>query len=308
MVEPTPLRPRRPTLADIQHFYRGMYYSDPGGGKTTAIAAAAKLGKVVYIDADGGLKAKALKRHGIPVSNIEPVTDVSYSGLTNLHQELLLRLADGEEIFALAWDTTSKSQEAFLDEVMPRSLEKSQRKAMRSGADYERSEFEVYLEDRGEVVEMMKKLLRRFHGLDLHLLLGAHQRRDVDAETSKVAIGPGLSPSVAASFAGWMDFIVHCRTELFADDESLSKWDGMEFMGVTRPDGRFVAKDRFGILPMRMINPGFDRIYSYLEGEIERSKDPLQNAAIARRRSRQAVVSDIDNDEPRADVKEEQEA
>lgn len=305
MVEPTPLRPKRPTLDDVQEFYRGLYYSDPGGGKTTAIAAAARLGRVVYIDADGGLKPKALRRHDIPTGNIEPVPDTSYAGLIALHQELLIRLADGEEIFALAWDTASKSQEAFLDEVMPRSLEKSERKARRQSVEYERSEFEVYLEDRGEVVEMMKKLLRRFHGLPCHLLIGAHQRRDVDDETSKVTIGPGLSPSVSASFGGWMDFIIHCRSELFEGDASLAEWEGMEFMGVTRPDGRFVAKDRFGILPMRMINPSFDRVVGYLDGNIVRNKDELQNAAIARRKGRKAAVADADKDEPKADVEEE---
>lgn len=267
----------RPTLDEVQARYRCLYYGDPGGGKTTAIAMAAKLGKVIYIDADGGLKAKALRRHGIPVENIEPYTDISYRGLEKLHQETHTRLRDGEDIYAIAWDTTSKTQDAFLDEIMPESLKKSER----IGKD--RGEFEIYLEDRGVVVEMMKKLLRRFHGLDCNLLLGAHERRDVNQEDGSVRVGPALSPSVAASFGGWMDCIIRCSTETFENDPTLAEWDGMEFVGLTRPDGRFVAKDRFGLLPKRMVNPGFDRVIAYLDGDLEKINDPFQKAAIARR-------------------------
>jgi len=297
---------KRPTLDDVQVHHRAMYYGNPGKGKSTAIAAAAKLGKVVYLDADNGLKAAALRRHGIPTKNIEPYPALSYAEMIDMHQELLLRLADGEPIFAVAWDTTTKSQEGFLDEVMPRSLAKTERKAMRTGADNERSDFEVYLEDRGEVVEMMKKLLRLYHGLGCHLLLGAHSRRDKD-EDGAIQVNPALSPSVNASFAGWMDWIIYCQTESFENDPDLIEWEGEEFMGLTRPTGRFTAKDRFGVLPKRMINPGFDRVLGYLDGKIVKGKDSLQLAAIARRRNI-AKVADPVVDEPDTDAPEEADA
>lgn len=269
----------RPSLDEMESYYRVLYYGDPGNGKTTAIAQAAKAGKVVYVDADGGLKAKALRRHGIPTGNIEPWTDISYEGLCRLHQEVLLRLAEGEEIYALAWDTTTKTQDSFLEEVMGRSLKKAEK------VGKVRSEFEVYLEDRGEVVEMMKKLLRRFHGLDCHLLLGAHQRRDQDEE-SQVRVNPAMSPSVMTSFSGWMDCIIHCRTEEFPEDTTLQ--DGTEFTGLTRPKGKYTAKDRFGLLPKVMVDPGFDRVVEYLDGELTRDSDPLQDQARARRRAQPA--------------------
>lgn len=300
----------RPTLDDLQVFYRGLYYGNPGKGKSTAIAQAARFGKLVYIDADNGLKAAALRRHGIPTHNIEPHPALTFPEMLELHQELLLRLADGEPIFALAWDTTTKSAEGFLDEVMPRSLAKSERKARKQSQENDRSEFEVYLEDRGEVVEMMKKLLRLFHGLDLHLLLGAHARRDKD-EDGAVQVSPAMSPSVNASFAGWMDFMIYCQSESFEGDPSLDEWEGEEFMGLTRPVGRFAAKDRFGALPKRMINPGFDRVLGYLDGKILRATDPLQAAAVARRRGlevKPVVEPEPEVDEPTEDEPEEDDA
>lgn len=277
----TPSEPQttstRPTLDDIESFYRILYYGDPGLGKSTAIASAAKLGRLVYIDADSGLKPKALRRHGIPTQNIEPYYDITWEGLETLHRELLMRLSEGEK-FMLAWDTTTKTQDALLEPVVARSVARDERK----GKD--RTQFDIGLDDRGVVVAQMQKIMVRFHRLPCHLILGAHQRRDTD-EDGRVRVNPAMSPSVITNFSGWMDCIIHMRTESFPDDETLADAEYLEFSGLTRPEGRFSAKDRFGILPKRMINPGFDRVVGYLDGEITRGKDPLQNAAIARRRN-----------------------
>ena len=258
-----------PTLADEEMFYRGLWYGDPGNGKTTAIASAAKFGKVIYIDAENGLKAKALRQHGIPVENIEPHRDVSYDGLNRLHRQILERLAEGEDIFAVAWDTTTKTQAFQLEGV----VEESSAKAQRIGK--EKTEFEAWQDDYGTVSSMMRKLLRKYHGLQCHLLVGAHQRRDVDEETSTVQIGPAMSPAIATDFNGYMDFVIHCRMEMWDDEE--------EFSGLTRPRGRFTAKDRFGLLPPVLIDPSFERVMGYLDERIDRERDPKQLLAKQRR-------------------------
>lgn len=266
--------PNRPTLDNVQQFYRTLYFGDPGLGKSTAIAAAAKLGRVVYIDADSGLKGKALRRHGIPIENIEPHYDLDYAALEALHLELVVRLADGEEIFAVAWDTTTKTEEAFISAILPGSVEKTRKLGKTREAT------DIYLEDRGQVATMMKEYLRKLHGLRCHLILGAHQRRDKD-DDGAVMIRPGMMPSVISSFAGWMDAVLHMRTTEFADDPDLD--EGLEFTALTRPRGKFQAKDRFGILPPIMVNPGFDRVLGYYDDELDRITDPLQIAARARR-------------------------
>lgn len=281
----------RPTLDNVQQYYRTLYFGDPGLGKSTAIAAAAKLGRVVYIDADEGLKGKALRRHGIPIENIEPHYDLGYEALEALHRELVMRLADGEKIFALAWDTTTKTEEAFLSAILPGSVEKTRK----TGKTRETTD--IYLEDRGQVATMMKELLRKFHGLSCHLILGAHQRRDKD-DDGAVMIRPGMMPSVISAFAGWMDSVIHMRTTEFADDPALE--EGLEFTGLTRPRGKFQAKDRFGILPPIMVNPSFDRVLGYYDDELDRITDPLQIAARTRREAAAAVP------EPKTEVTEEE--
>lgn len=274
-------KPHR-TLEEQDEFYRLLWYGDPGTTKTTSIAAAARLGKVCYIDVDNGLKAKAIRRHDIPLGNIEMMLDpdvpLTWGILEDVHREIAMRLADGENIFAVAWDTTTKSQDALLDPAVAESVERSHRKGK-----VERTEFEIELADRGVVVAQMQKILRRLHRLPCHLLLGAHQRRDQD-DDGRVTINPAMSPSVITNFAGWMDAIIHLSTTSFDEDPSLM--DGVEVVGLTRPEGRFTAKDRFGLLPKRLITPTADRVIGYLNETIVRERDPIQRAAVARRAGR----------------------
>lgn len=257
------------SLDDVDEYYKLLYYANPGDGKTTAIAAMARRGHVVYIPSDPGLKPKALKRQGIPIENIEPWYDVSYDGLIELHENLLRRTASGEKIFGLCWDTCTEQIRVFVREAVEAGVIKAEKIGKL------RSEFDVYVEDYGIVTEQMRKLLRLFHGLPMHLAIACHVRRTVDDDGS-VSYGPGLTPAVAADMVGYMDCIIHLRTTDFGDDEP-------EFSGLTRPSGKWQAKDRYGLLPKNMIDPSFDRVLDYLDEKIVKEEDPLQIAARARR-------------------------
>jgi hypothetical protein len=100
-----------------------------------------------------------------------------------------------------------------------------------------------------------------------------------------------------------MDCIVQLYSTSFDEDPDLI--DGIEITGLTRPEGRFTAKDRFGLLPKRLINPTADRVIGYLDGDLVRERDPLQKAARARRTGQPATatpdapVDKPDNEEPR---------
>lgn len=275
-----------PSLEPTEYF-RGIWYGQQGKGKTTAIASVAHAadevgGKIVFIDADGGLKVEALRRLGIPTAPFEPYRDVSYEGMLKLHEVIGNRLADGHNIFALCWDTTTKTAsvqlEKITDDAYAAYLAKptSQRKAPRTETD-------VWQDDYGILAHQMRKLVRRFHALPCHVLLGAHERKDKDDDTGKVVIQPAMSPSVITDVLGYMDFCIHVRTEDF-DDPTLT--DGLEFSGLTRPKGRYVAKDRFGLLPRVMADPSFLRVMAYYRDELKPSEDPIQKAAKDRRASK----------------------
>jgi hypothetical protein len=273
----------RPTLDQMQEHLRLLWYSDPGGGKTTNIAEAARYGKVVYVDSENGLKARALKQHGIPVENIEPRLITTYRGMIDFHQEMLERLASGEDIFAVAWDTASKTSGSLLDAIGIESARKDKLKGERAGKDewLIKSEDDIYQDDYGVLGTQMRRIIRRLHGLDCHLLIGCHQRKDKD-DDGAVVVGPALSPAVRGDLVGYMDVVIHCEVNSFGSE------DDEEFSGLCRPRGVHMAKDRFGSLPVRLIDPNFTRVLGYIDGTIDRDKDPRQ---IAARRRREALAA-----------------
>lgn len=270
--KPEPKREPKPTgrasLAEDSEIVRMAYYSDPGKGKTTDMAHMAKLGKVIYIDAENRLKASPLKRMGVPIENIEPIKDVSYQRLDELSFEIKERLDNGEPIVGLAWDSATETSRLFTQALVDRSVAKA------AQAGKHKDPWSTELADWGDMTEQMRRLLRRFRDLPIHLAVSCLANRSQDEEGA-VTVEPALSPAVYRDFMGYMDLVLHCRMELVGDVE--------EYSAQCKPVGRFVAKDSFGVMPRVLITPTFDRVLAYVRGELTAAKDPIQQEAKARR-------------------------
>lgn len=261
--------PKGPTTLDqMTDLVRVMYYGDPGKGKTTAMAHMAKLGKVIYIDAEKRLKPGPLRRMGIPLENIEVHSNVSYAEMTDLVASIQERLHDGEDIFGVCWDSATETGRILLEDLVNSAVAKSDR------AGKERDPWKTFQEDYGDLTEQMRRLIRRLRDLDVHLAISCLSKRDTD-EDGAVRVAPALTPAVLRDFLGYMDVVAHVRLEIVNGEE--------EYSALTKPIGRFEAKDSFGVLPRTLVNPSFDRIFGYVNGTISRDKDPLQLAAKAAR-------------------------
>lgn len=271
MAATTRLKPVKPavTLAAQSEIIRALYYGDPGKGKSFDLAHMAKLGKVVYIDAEKRLKKGPLQRAGVPLDNIEvrfgvrqdPVT---YEGLMALALELKERLADDEPIVGLCWDSASESFRLMLEGLVDSAVASANR------AGKERNAWRTYQEDYGDMTEQMRRVIRRFRDLPIHLGISCLSRRDNDEEGA-IRVSPALTPAVMRDFIGYMDVVMHCRMEIIGGEE--------EYSAVTKPIGRFDAKDTFGVLPRVFVTPTFDRLVAYVEGELEAGDDPIQQKA-----------------------------
>lgn len=274
--------PARPSLADQTDVIRMMYYADPGKGKTTAMAHMAKLGRIIFIDAENRLKAAPLKRLGVPIENIEPHKDISYGSLEQLSFSIRERLDAGEPIVGLCWDSATETARAFTQSLVDRGV------ASASRAGKERDPWSTELKDWGDMTEQMRRTIRRFRDLPIHLAISCLANRDTDEEGA-VRIAPALTPAALRDFMGYMDLVLHCRMELVSDQE--------EYSAQCRPFGRWEAKDSFGVMPRILVNPTFDRVLAYVNGELTSAKDPVQLEA-KRRRSEHAPTP---MDEPPAE-------
>lgn len=251
----------RPSLADEKDFLRVLYYGDPGKAKTTNAAAMARLGRVVYIDSEGGLKPAALKRQGIPIENIEPHREIGYEALRSLAWDVKGRLADGEPIVGVVWDSMTATLPYFIDDLVGAAVAK----ATRSGQV--RESWKTYQDDYGDMTNQVREVFRLLRDLPCHLVITAHARKGKDEE-GMVEVGPNVTPALQNDLFAYVDQVLHVRT--------LPVGETVLYTAVSTPTGRFKAKDRFGALPPNLVTPTFDRLVGYVDGTLDPATDEVQ--------------------------------
>lgn len=286
-------KPGRATLADDDEYVNALYYGKSGTGKTLAAAHMAKLGPVVFINAENGLKKRAAKQHGIDPSNVlifpDPATDeeLTFKAIEDLGWELKAELDDDPTRYAgIVWDSASEIHKVLLTTHANKMWEKAQR----NGRDRDR--FFIDRPDYGVMTEQMRTLIQFYRDLPCHLAITALERRDQD-DDGKIQYAPAVTPALQADLIGWMDIIGHTYVETFKT--------GPEYRADFEPAGKYQAKDRFEALPRMLIDPFFDRIVGYVHDEINSDNDPVMNAGRKRQADRlkkngQQAAADIDDE------------
>lgn len=262
-------------LTELPEPVNAMYYGDGGTGKTTSLAMMAKLGPVKLINAEGGVKARALKRMGVPIDNIdvwpEPGTVITYDGLEQLHEQMLSDLQDDPESWAgVAWDSVTEIHQALLLEVRHDAIARAERNGK------ELDPFHNDISYYGTMTEKMRMLIRRFRDLPCHFGISALERRDQD-DDGAVKYGPAATPALANDLFGYVDVVIHTTVGTIEGVE--------EFRGHTRPYAKYRAKDRLSVLPRVFIDPTFDRLVAYADDELVPKEDPVMVAAQERRQA-----------------------
>lgn len=262
-------------VEDIVEFLNLLYYGREGSAKTTNAArianAASHLpkgkGKVLVINAEGGLKRKPLIKRGVDMSRIVLWPDpkkherVSRESLQKIFQRVKSDLlADPDSWFAVIFDSASEIHISFLDTVTAKRVASMLNRGMDVDEDF------VDRSDYGTMSKMFRQQLRNFRDLPCHFIVTALERRDVDSDTSKPTYGPAVTPGLQSDLLGYVDMVIMCK----AEDE-----DG-PFRGLTRANSRYRAKDRFDTLPKVMVEPHADRIIDYLNDTIDEETDPEQ--------------------------------
>lgn len=282
-------------LTEMKEPVNTLYCGDGGTGKTTALASMANLGPVVAVNAEQGIKATALKKHGIDVKNISvfpgPKETLNVEGLTELWLKLREALhKDPDAIAGVFWDPVSEIQQIFVEALAAESVEKAER----SGR--ERSPWVKDQDNWTTTNAQMRDLIRKFRDLPCHFGMSAPLRRMVDEEDSKVSYMPSVSPGLQNDLFGWMDMVCVTSTAEINGEE--------EFRGLFRPHGKYKGKDRFNVIPKWLVNPTFDRLVAYQEGDIDADSDPVMVEAKERAKAQQATKEKTDTKD--TDDKEEE--
>jgi hypothetical protein len=251
-------RPRRKALSEQTDLVKVVYYGESGTGKTTALAGFARLGKVLFVNAESGVKQKPLRKLGIPVENIEVFDDITFEALEQLYFDLKGELHDDPEAYAaVVLDSITEIQKKMMESVMADAILKAERKGV------ERDRFAAYTEDWGQLTGMTRGLIRGFRDLPCHVGFSALARRDQD-DDGVVVYGPDMTPKVQGDLKGYVDVGCYLRVQ-----NATSGGEKEEYTGVFRPVGKFWAKDRFNSLPRVLMDPSADRVYDYVTGKYD---------------------------------------
>lgn len=260
-------------LSEVTDFANILYCGEAGTAKTTNLAAMANLGPVIVINAEGGLRKAALAKQGINVENIqvlpEKPEDLTYEYLDRLHLEIKLALEDDPgSIIGVVWDSITEITAKLLENIVEEAVEKS----IRDNKD--RDPFFTDLADYGVMGKQVRQLIRRYRDLNCHFGASSLLKRDKD-DDGKVVYSPLVIPSLRADLMGYMDMVIVTDVGEFGGEE--------EYRGLSKPVGKFKGKDRFGVLPRRLLDPTFDRVWAYIEGEMDVESDPVMIDARERR-------------------------
>lgn len=256
-------------LEEIDETLNGLWYGEGGTTKTTSVATMANEGPVLFINSEAGLKRRPLLERDINIENIRifppPGEELTFENLEEMYWQMKEDLEENPESWAgTCWDSITEIHKKLLEQVVINA----QRKAENRGQPRER--FFIDRADYGIMTEQIRLLLRRFRDLPCHFAVTALERRDQD-DDGKVQYGPAVTPALQSDLIGYVDVVIHTTMEP----------DGP--WGLTRPVGKYRAKDRIGALPINLPEPTFARVLAYINDEITEDTDELLAAANERR-------------------------
>lgn len=249
------------------------YYGEPGTGKTNHAAHLGKLGKTAFFMAEPGLKAGATKQRGIPLENIMDVRSVTCELMMDSFWKLKAKLDDEPNSYSGAvLDTLTNLIGKEVASIRKREYDAAVAAAEAAGEVYTGptrnktgGTWDVY----GEVTDLMREVIENYTDLPMHLAFTAHVRRDEDEDDGSVRYGPAASPAIQQDTVAYFDMVLRCERK------------GEFFIAHTLPseDGKYMAKDREGVLPTPIMNlPTMDRIIAYANGDLTEKNDPIQKA------------------------------
>lgn len=256
------------TLADQEEVVNILYYGEQGTGKTLAMATLASRGRIIFVNAEGGLKRRPLLQWGIPLENIELSRASSYPALEALYWDVRKRLETNsvEAPIGVCFDSITEITKSVTEQQVMTRVQRKQAEAdalfiQAKPADID--PFRIHLDDYGVMTEQLRHLTRMFRDLPCHFALSALSRRDVDASGAADGTGdavvyrPSLTPKFGADLVGYMDIVA--ATQIATDGS---------YVAVTKPRYRLLGKDRFGALPTTMVDPTLDRVIQVIQDDM----------------------------------------
>lgn len=269
------------SLDETEGFVKGLWYGNPKQGKTTELAGAARLGRIIAIDTEGqGWLASPLRKRGIPVENITKYEAKSYEDMEQIYWEIKGMFDDADEQgnpelapFAVCVDHMTDLEARLVRAATMRRLGKVRKplevKAAQGSAEAkaalaELNPFITELGDYGVWTNQARHLMRMFRDLPCHVAFAAHYKNELGVKV------PALTEKFRIDLMGSLNLIVGAHTMQIGDTQA--------YVGACREVGGWQGGDRFDVTKPFVVNPSFDRMILAAQGKLDFDTDPEQQA------------------------------
>lgn len=269
------------TLDETEGFIKGLWFGNPKQRKTTYLAGAAKLGKIIAIDIEGqGWLKQPLRKRGIPVENITRYRATSFKEMEQVYWEIKGMFDDADETgnpelapFAVAIDHMTDLEARLLTDArndrLGRVIRPLEKKARLGSPEAQAALEDLNLfknerDDYGVWTNQARHLMRMYRDLPCHVGFAAHFRTELGVKV------PALTEKFRVDLMGSLNMVIGC-TLMQAGDTTAG-------VGYTIEQDGWYGGDRFDVLKPITVNPSFDRVILAAEGKLDLDTDPEQQA------------------------------
>lgn len=259
-------QPQIYTPALDSYYLKMLIYGPAGVGKTTLAATAdicRHTAPALFLNAEGGMLSVADAR---VIGLEQPPKTIDVPTFAELERVYwwIARQGDSFPFKTVVIDTLDEIQLMNLDAIVTnRMVRTSKSGSVRESID------DLWQEDYGRSAKQIRRVLRQFRDLPLHVIWVCHSASTFD-KTKAETVHPNLTPKVRSVVTMYMDVVAFMYQDTGTGEGEQALAEPVRRL-LCRPYGKWVAKDRSPgqRLGLTMDDPTIDKIMARILQEEE---------------------------------------